>query len=200
MAVKMRAGGLRKAKFTSQELDCIQAATGKSFELVRGELYEVMPPNPKHGRIAARISRLVDSWAEETSSGEVYVEAGWTLERSPDTVRGPDVSFTRQGRLSDEQASRGFPDMAPDLAVEVRSPNETWRELDEKAREYFAAGCRLVWLVEMDQFLEILWPNGNRQKLGLDDAVEVDDVLPGFRCNVRDFFPNLRSQAHLPAS
>ena len=192
MAVKMKAGGVRKAKFTSEQLEGIQAATGKDYELVRGELYEIMPPNQYHGETAGEVHLLLRLWAKERRAGRVSVEGGWTLERGPDTVRGPDVSFTRAGRLSDEQARHGFPDMAPDLAVEVRSPNETWRELEEKAREYFAAGCPMVWFLEMDEFLEVLRRDGSRSRLGLDDTVEVDDVLPGFRCRVRDFFPGLK--------
>ncbi|MGH2518907.1 MAG: Uma2 family endonuclease [Chloroflexota bacterium] len=190
--MKVKPGAARKAKFSSEELACIQAATGKKFELVKGELFETMPTTERHGEVAGEAFLLLRLWARTTDAGRVSVETGWTLERGPDTVRGPDVSFIRQGRLSNEQASHGFPDLAPYLAVEVRSPSETWRELEEKAREYFAAGCLLVWLVEMDQFVEILTPNGERQRLGLNDTVEFDSVLPGFRCTVRDFFPNQR--------
>lgn len=118
----------------------------------------------------------------------VAVEGGFTLERDPDTVRGPDVSFVQRGRLRPEQSRRGFPDLGPDLAVEIRSPDQTWKELEDRARDYFTAGARMVWFVEMDAFLEILRPNGERRRLGLADTVEVD-VLPGFRCNVSDFFP-----------
>ena len=190
MTVKMMPGAVKKARFTSEELEAIQAATGKSFELVRGELYEVMPTNRRHGRVAAQTGRLLLNWEDQTGAGEVMTEAGYTLERGPDTVRGPDISFVRKDRLRAED-ERGFPDMSPDLAIEVRSPNETWRELEAKAREYFAAGCRMVWLLEIDRFLDILWPTGERRRLELDDTVEVDDVLPGFRCKVRDFFPGI---------
>jgi len=115
-------------------------------------------------------------------------EAGYTLERGPDTVRGPDISFVSKARLRPED-DRGFPDMAPDLAVEITSPNETWRHLEGKARDYFAAGCKMVWFIEIDSFLDVPRPNGERRRLELDYGVEVDDVLPGFRCRVRDFFP-----------
>ena len=189
MAVKAPTGGAVKARFTSEELQAIQAALGRSYELVKGELFEVAPPNVRHGRVTVRTARKLDTWAEEARAGQVVAESGYTLERNPDTVRGPDVSFIAKGRISAEQARAGFPDLAPDLAIEVRSPNETWPELEEKAREYFAAGSRMVWFVEMDEFLEVLRPNVERRRLGLDDTIEADDVLPGFRCKVREFFP-----------
>src|SRR5690242_20702927 len=152
MAVRMAPGATRKAHFTSEELEAIQAVTGKSYELLRGELYEVIPTNARHGRVALQIGRPLLNWADATAAGEVMTEAGYTLERGPDTVRGPDLSFVRSGQLSAEQARRGFPDLAPDLAVEIRSPNETWRHLDGKARDYFAAGSRMVWFIEIDGF------------------------------------------------
>lgn len=185
----MLPGVTRKARFKSEELEPIQAATGRNYELVRGELYEVMPPTMRHGEIAGEIHGLIRAWVRRTGGGRVSVEGGFTLERGPDTVRGPDVSFVQKGRLTREQSRRGFPDIAPDLAVEIRSPDQSWRELEEKAREYFAAGTRMVWFVEMDAFLEILWPDGQRRRLGSHETVEVDDLLPGFRCQVRDFFP-----------
>jgi len=189
MAVKMPAGSTKKALFRSEDLERLQTAFGKKFELVRGELYEVMPTSQRHGTIVIRTGRKLDEWAERTGAGQISGDSGYILERDPDTVRGPDIAFVRKGRLKARQSRRGFPELAPDLAIEIRSPNETWVELAEKAREYFAAGCRMGWFVEIDAFLELVWPNGERKRLGLDEPVEVDDVLPGFRCKVRDFFP-----------
>lgn len=191
MALKILPGATLKARFTSEELEAIQAATGKSYELVRGELYEVMPTSRRHGEAVLQIGRLLLNWNDQSDAGKVMGDSGYILERGPDTVRGPDISFVTKERLKPED-ERGFPDMAPDLAVEVRSPNETWPELEQKAREYFAAGCRMVWFIEIDSFLEVLRPNGERRRLGLQDTVELEDVLPGFRCRVRDFFPGAR--------
>jgi Uma2 family endonuclease len=178
-----------KALFTAEDLERIQAATGKEYELVRGELYEVLPPTLRHGRIVGRIFRLIDTWNDTSRAGETFVESGFTLERAPDTVRGPDVSFVGRDRVSRQQARRGFPDLAPDLAVEVRSPSQTWPELRGKAQEYLRAGSRLVILVEADEFAEVLRPGQEPDRLGLEDEFRAEDVLPGFSCRVRDFFP-----------
>jgi Uma2 family endonuclease len=189
MAVRMAPGQVRKAVFTGDDLFDIQAATGKNYELVRGELFEVAPPTIRHGEIQMRFGRKLDEWSENSNAGRVFVESGFRLERNPDTVRGPDISFVARGRLTREQTRRGYPDIAPNVAVEIRSPNDSWAYLGQKAKEYFAAGTRLVIFVEPDQFVELLRPNGERNRLGLDDVIEADDVLPGFRCRVRDLFP-----------
>ncbi|HVA25088.1 MAG TPA: Uma2 family endonuclease [Chloroflexota bacterium] len=178
-----------KALLTSEDLERIQSSTHKNFELIRGELYEIKPPNFRHGMIALEIGGLIRDWNRQARRGKVAVESGYTLERRPDTVRGPDVSFVSRGRIGREQARKGFPDLAPDLAVEVRSPSNTWEELREKAAQFMAAGTRLLWLVEPDQFVEVLRPGREAVRLGLDGEINGEDVLPGFSCRVRDFFP-----------
>jgi Uma2 family endonuclease len=75
----------------------------------------------------------------------VYVaETGFTLQRNPDTVRAPDVSFVCRERDAAPRSRRGFVPGAPDLAIEIRSPDNTLAELATKAAEYLEAGARLV--------------------------------------------------------
>jgi Uma2 family endonuclease len=187
MAVKMP-GARPKARLSAEELDRIQGALGKNYELVRGERYEELPFTVRHGEIIGEIGSRLHAWAESMEGGHILARGGFILARDPDTVRGPDVSYIRHGRMGAKHRG-AFPELGPDLAVEIRSPHERWRRLEEMAREYFAAGSLMVWFVELDTFLEILRPNGERCRLGLDDVIEVDDVLPGFRCRVRDLFP-----------
>jgi Uma2 family endonuclease len=84
----------------------------------------------------------------------------------------------------------GYPDLAPDLAVEIRSPANTWEELHQKTSEYLAAGVGMVVLAWPERhFIEVHRPGREAKRLGLDDVWEGDDVLPGFSCRVRDLFP-----------
>ena len=78
--------------------------------------------------------------------GTCYVESGSVLFRGPDTVRGPDVSFLSRERAAQVKGRRGFVPFAPELAVEIRSPENTLAELSAKARDYLEAGTRLVWI------------------------------------------------------
>ena len=70
----------------------------------------------------------------------------------PGLVRIPDVAFASwdcfpEGRLPDDP----IPELAPDLVVEVLSRSNTPREMRRKLREYFAAGVRLAWMVDLEQ-------------------------------------------------
>src|SRR5579883_212813 len=178
-----------KALFRAEDLEGIQSKTGRKYELVRGELYEVVT-GYRHGQIVTRIARRVDVWCEQAQAGDVLSDAGFTLERNPDTVRGPDVSFVRKGRFPDGPPARGYPEIAPDAAFEVRSPNDTWAELVAKAQEYLTRGCQLVVLVEPDEYAEVHRPEQRAVRLGPEDTVSAEDVLPGFSCRVADFFPD----------
>ncbi|MHB8618353.1 MAG: Uma2 family endonuclease [Chloroflexota bacterium] len=180
---------LTKALFTGEDLERIQALTGKNYELIRGELFEASPVTFRHGQVAAQIGRLLLNWNDGARFGQVSIEAGYRIGRDPDTVRGPDVSFVPHGRLSPEQRRRGFPDATPDLAVEVRSPNDTWKELTDKADQFLEAGTPLVWIVEPDESVEVRRAGLEPVTLGPEDALSAEDVLPGFRCRVRDLFP-----------
>src|SRR5204863_137465 len=79
-------------------------------------------------------------------------ETGFTLSRGPDTVRAPDIAFVRRERLPDP-IPVGFPDLAPDLVVEVLSPGERAGEILAKVADWLSAGTRLVWVVDPERRL-----------------------------------------------
>src|SRR5690349_2721374 len=101
-----------KALFRAEDLEGVQSLTGRKYELVRGELFEVVT-TLRHGQVMTRIARKLDEWNDRATAGLITADGGFRLERNPDTVRGPDVSFVRKGRLTREQTLRGFPDIAP---------------------------------------------------------------------------------------
>ena len=177
-----------KALIKAEDLLAIQSATGKNYELVRGELREVVT-GYRHGQVVTCIAFLLEGWRRETDAGDVLAEAGYTLERDPDTVRGPDISFVRKGRFPAGPPKRGFPEIAPDVAIEVRSPNDTWPERLQKTAEYLARGTRAVILVQPDEFAEVHRPGQAPLRLGLDEPLPVEDVLPGFHVKVSELFP-----------
>jgi Uma2 family endonuclease len=108
---------------------------------------------------------------------------------NPGNVRRPDVSFSRLQRLSLAQATtEGHCSVAPDLAVEVISPNDTAYEIDEKVREFLDAGVPLIWGVNPEQqTVEIHRAGGPGAILRENDEISGEDVVPGFRCRVGDF-------------
>jgi Uma2 family endonuclease len=115
--------------------------------------------------------------------------SGVLLRRGPDTVRAPDVWFVRADRAPAEAADEFFPG-SPDLAVEVLSPSDRFGPVVQKARDYLAAGTRLVWVIDpKGRTAAIFHADGSARLLGEEDALDGEDVLPGFSVTLRDLLP-----------
>jgi Uma2 family endonuclease len=158
-------------------------------ELVRGKVVETMPPGGEHGSLAVTIAFLLRSWLKQNNlKGYVAVESGYLLARDPDTTRGPDVSYVRAERIPEAGIPKGFWHIAPDLAVEVVFPGETADEIRDKVHDFLAAGTPLVWVVyPRTQEVTAHTPDGLARTYSPNDVLE-SGVLPGFKCNVKDFF------------
>ncbi len=161
---------------------------GLKYELNDGELITMSPAGLLQGLIAGRISRLLGNYVEEHDLGAVFVsEAGFKLQSDPDKVRAPDVAFVAKERLPEDL--EGYGEMAPDLAVEIISPNEYAVDVQEKLAQYLQAGVRQVWLVYPRSKLVVIHRSlTDVTNLTLGDELIGGDVLPGFSCNVADIF------------
>jgi Uma2 family endonuclease len=107
----------------------------------------------------------------------------------PEKVRRPDVSFVARGRFPNERPPRGHCRIAPDLAVEVVSPNDSYYDVEQKVQEYLSAGVKLVWIVNPDRRnVRIHRLDGTTTDLDENDEITGEDVLPGFTCRVSEFF------------
>lgn len=160
---------------------------GLKDELVRGSVVCEPQPSFGHGVTSARITHLLSTFVEAQDLGVVVGEAGYVLERRPDTVRGPDASFVSAERL----ALRGetFFEGAPDLAVEVISPSNTRQSVAEKTRDYLAAGARLVWNVDpRKETVTVHEPGAEATVLTAEAHLDGGEVLPGLSVPVRSLF------------
>ena len=109
---------------------------------------------------------------------------------APKKVRKPDVSFICIERKPEGPTSSGYAHIAPDLAVEVISPNDLWHEVEAKIREYLAAGVALVWVISSEiRIAYVHRRDGTISKLGETDELSGEDIIPGFRCLVSSIFP-----------
>lgn len=171
---------------TAEEL-LVLNLPNKRTELVRGQLMVREPAGYEHGRVAAEILVRVAMHVRLHGLGTVLAaETGFTLQRRPDTVRAPDVAYLRADRTP-APGTRGFPELAPDLAVEVRSPDDSRRELAEKVADWLAAGTQEVWVVDpRARTLVVHASNQAPRTLGEGDTLTGGDVLPGFAVVVRE--------------
>lgn len=179
--------GVTKTQMNAGQLLKI-AGLGRS-ELVRGELIEMSPVGGPHSRIVVRLGSLLLNYVDHERLGEVGTERGFILAHDPDTVRAPDVHFTSQARLTSANQD-GFFEGAPDLAVEVLSPDDRASEVLQKVREYFAAGAQLVWVADpVNRTVTVHSAAGYARVCSGSDEVTGEDVVPGFRFRVSDLFP-----------
>src|SRR5258708_37197012 len=110
---------------------------GHPEELVRGRVVPVPVPDRRHGQICSKVCRLLGNFAEEHDLGHVLNnDSGVITARQPDTVRGADVAFYSYNRLPKGPLPVLYPEVAPDLVVEVRSPGDRWPEALAKVAEY----------------------------------------------------------------
>ena len=160
------------------------------LELVRGEVVEVPVASPLHGYIVMMLCRLLLDFAYERQLGIVYGDGvGYALNDDPATVRIPDASFIARERVPASGFPRRYWPFAPDLAVEVVSPSDRAADVHAKAREYLAAGGRLVWIIWPESRTATVYTQGGeRFDLNEADALDGDAVLPGFSAPLASLF------------
>jgi Uma2 family endonuclease len=104
-------------------------------------------------------------------------------------VCAPDLAFIHRRRIPATGLPRGFWKGPPDLAVEVLSPDDTPSGVRTKADEYLHHGVPLVLTVDPDEkTVTVFQANATPATLGMDQELDLSDVVPGFRCAVRDIF------------
>lgn len=158
-------------------------------ELVAGEIREMIPAGRRHALVSQNINRSLDAHVLAHGLGLVYPEYGYVLSREPDTVRVPDTSFVRTGRLDEGGAEEGYYHGVPDLAVEVISPSDRYSEVRAKVDEYLDAGTPMVVLVDpQNRTVSVFHASGARAELTEDDVLDGGDVVPGWTVPVRDLF------------
>jgi Uma2 family endonuclease len=164
---------------------------GYRYELVRGELIKMSPAGFLHGAIIARLTARVEQYVEQHNLGFVTgAETGYLIEQHPDTVRAPDIGFVSRERIEETGLPRAFYPGAPDLAVEVVSPNDTAAEVDDKAQAWLAGGTQLVWNVQpITRIVEIYRPARDIEVVTAEGVLTGEAVLPGFTCPVSEIFP-----------
>lgn len=161
-----------------------------TYELVEGELIRMPPSGGEHGKLAARLTRLLDEYVEAHDLGTVSTaDAGFILRRTPDTVRAPDASFIAKDRIPTTGIPKSYWPFAPDLAVEVVSPGDRFDEVQTKVADYLAAGTRLVWVVNpTNRTVFVYRATHDVHALGEEDELSGEAVIPGFRCPVSRVF------------
>jgi Uma2 family endonuclease len=165
---------------------------GQRHELVRGELRTMTPAGCEHGDVCVFLVASLHGHVNETGLGTVWEgQTGFRLASNPDTVRAPDVAFLRRERVEAGGVPKGYWPGPPDLAAEVVSPSDSFRMVQERVREWLDAGTRMVLVLDPDDRAVTVYRSRDRARvLGPDDVIDGEDVVPGWRCEVRTLFRN----------
>lgn len=179
--------------------DLLKLTDGDRYELADGELVEDNLSGLS-SLVAGKVFGRVLAHVESGSLGYAMPPdcSYRCFPFDPGKVRRPDGSFISRDRVSLEELETGHVTVAPDLAIEVVSPNDLAHDLNAKIDEYLRAGVSLVWVIDpQTRTLMIHRPDGSDSRLHEGDELTGEAVLPGFTCRVGDLFP--AQQAAPPA-
>jgi Uma2 family endonuclease len=185
-----RAAVQKIQRLTAEDFFALSVPDEKT-ELVDGELLRMSPAGAEHGVIALRIGAWLLRFVEERGLGVVCAaETGFLVHRDPDTVRAPDAAFISRERMGEGRPPKKFWPFAPDLAVEVVSPSETAEQVQERLRDWFAAGVRAVWMLYPGTASVHAYRSPSEVRIVQPGQALTgeDDLLPGFSCAVSDLF------------
>ena len=160
------------------------------FEFVHGQLVE-----KSMGAASAEISTTIIAglvpFVRRNNLGRIFgPDTGYRcFPEEAKRLRKPDISFVALDRMEGGVAPQGDFKIAPDLAVEVISPNELYEYVEEKVQDYLDAGVKLVWIVSPgSKTVLVRRPDGSCHSLNVDGELSGEAVLPGFTCKVADLF------------
>jgi Uma2 family endonuclease len=177
---------------TADELLLLPRGDGRRYELIRGVLVEKMPAGKSQGIVASLIDYALVHYAISNDYGyTLTAEPGYRLERDPDTVRAPDVAWFAPGHLP--EGVEGFPELAPDLAVEVKSPSNSYPEMAANAYMWLSYGSQQVWVADPSTTTVAIYrPNAAPVILREDEFLDGSELLPGFTSPVWRLFRRRR--------
>jgi len=178
-----------KTEITPEEL--LRMPDEKDFEIVDGELVE-RNMGSFSSWIGGEIFFKLRSYLETQNLGWLFTADNgfYCFPNQPNKLRKPDASFVKHGRLPGNRPPDGYIRIAPDLVVEVISPNDLAVEIDERVLDFLNAGVPLIWVINPDcRIVHIYRVDGSVTLLREHEELSGESVLPGFRCKIVAIFP-----------
>lgn len=178
-------------QFTAEQL-LRMPDDGSRYELIEGELRRMTPAGDVHGYLALRIASRLERHVDANNLGRTYAsETGFKISSEPDTVRAPDAAFVRRERVEKAGRVRGYWPGAPDLVVEVVSPNDTHSEVIGTSLAWLEAGSRMVMVVDPEKHTVTVYRSRDEIRVltaEAGDTIDGADVVPGWKLSVAELF------------
>ena len=161
---------------------------GYRYELVSGELRQRQLAGGEEGFISSDVAGSLGLYVKSEGLGKTYIATGFVIETDPDHVRAPNVAFVRRERVEVIGRTTFYWPEAPDLAVEVISPDDRYTEVNEKVADWLTAGTRMVVVVNPRNRTVNVHTPGGAITLEMGDTLDGGDVVPGWQMPVADIF------------
>ncbi len=184
--MSVRTAPLETKLITGEEL--LEMGDIGPCELIDGRIVPMSPTGDEHGIVEIKLGGRLDSFVTERQLGWVMGGGvGIYVRRNPDRVRGADVVFISKERLPEPRGK--FLEVAPELVVEIMSPDDRWQNVRDKLEEYFSIGVQWVWVVEPANRAVLVFHSPTEvEKFDEDDTLRGEDLLEGFELPVPNLF------------
>ena len=177
------------AKFVTAEELLAMSEDKCRYELVRGVLIRKPFLGHMHRFYAANVGAELGYYVDANSLGRTYsASCGFMLATNPDTVLAPNASFVCQERFDAVGDTDGYFPSAPDLAVEILSPDDRLTDVYDKVEEWLNAGTLMVVVVNPRDRTASVHTTDSVVTLSEDDTLDGGDVVPGWRLPIADIF------------
>lgn len=155
-----------------------------------GDLVVMTPAGGASGHRNLEIAVALGTWTRADGTGVAFDSStGFLL---PDgSLRAPDAAWVRRSRLADlpPEARERYLPLAPDFAVELRSPTDDLADLQAKLAEYRDHGTRLGWLIDpVERRVHVYRPGRDPEVLNDPGRIAGDPELPGFILELEPIF------------
>jgi Uma2 family endonuclease len=166
---------------------------GNRYELINGELIDMGNSGALHGYVCSILVMALMNYILPKKLG-IVLDSSTAFTMKNGNKRSPDISFVSKEKLQGlEELPDGFLDGAPDLAIEVLSPNNTIAEIHQKLVEYFENGSRLVWVINLKQHYVLVYRSAQEpdRLLKQSDTLDGEEVIAGFTMPLSELFQKL---------
>lgn len=179
---------------TSDELFALPHSKKIDRWLFRGELREskVTKRNPNHSGAVMALGFLLGTWLQKQPKprGKLYGgEAYFRIRKHPETNVDIDVALASPEQRASVKKKSSYIDGPPVVAIEVLSPYDKQKEIDEMIEEYAECRVPLVWIVDpMDETVTVYRPDAEPVLCNRKQKLAGFTELPGFSCSVAEIF------------
>lgn len=174
---------------TGEELLAMGSAAHLS-ELIEGRITYMSPVGVLHGNYEGNFYEHLKTFVRKNKLGKVVVgEVGVYITRDPDTIRAADVAYISNERYAKRDPQKGYLNVAPELVVEILSPDDRWNDVNQKMRDYFSIDVQLIWIADPEtQTVYAYRSMTDVREFKMGDTLTGDDIVPGFNVAIAKLF------------